>query len=282
MALAGVDRVRRTAIDIGEGAFDQRLVLEGHGQELVQLADAFNLMLDKIQSLLGEMRDVSDNVAHDLRTPITRIRGMAEASLMAKADDYPGSRETLAKVIAECDIMSAMINTMLEIAQTDSGVMRLEHKPVDMGILLHEVRDLFLPAVEDAGIDLNLELQAAHLSLMGDKSRLQRLVSNLLDNAIKFSPGGGRITLSICGGEGAIRLFVTDCGMGIPEGDMPYVFDRFYRSDRSRGALGNGLGLSYAKSIAMAHGGDIHIQSRFGHGTSVCVTLPATPTDPLG
>jgi len=278
-ALAGVDRVRRTAIDIGEGAFDRRLVLEGHGQELVELADAFNVMLDKIQQLLGEMQDVSNNIAHDLRTPITRIRGLAESGLMAKAGNDPGSKETLAEVIAECDRLTVMINTMLEIAQTDSGVVRLERKPVDMGALLHEACDLFSPVAEDAGIDLNLELEDTHLLVVGDKSRLQRLVANLVDNAIKFSPEGSHITLTACKDGEKIHFFVMDNGMGIPEEDMPHIFDRFYRSDRSRSAIGNGLGLSYAKSIATAHGGDIHIKSQSGKGTSVCVMFPAAPCD---
>jgi len=278
-ALAGVDRVRRTAIDIGEGAFDRRLVLEGHGQELVELADAFNVMLDKIQQLLKEMQYVSDNIAHDLRSPITRIRGMVETALMDKAGDCSESQEGLAEVINECDRLSAMINTMLEIAQADSGIMRMECNPVDMGALLHEVCDLFSPVAEDVNIDLRLELNASHLMVMGDKSRLQRLMANLVDNAIKFSPEGSHIRLAACREGETICLFVMDNGMGIPEEDMPHIFDRFYRSDRSRSTLGNGLGLSYAKSIVTAHGGDIHIQSQPGNNTSVRVTLPAEPDD---
>jgi len=278
-ALAGVERVRRTAIDIGEGAFDQRLVLEGHGQELVALADAFNVMLDKIQQLLGEMRDVSDNIAHDLRTPVTRIRGMAEAALMASSGDDCENQQTLAEVIDECDRLSMMINTMLEIAQSDSGALRLERKPVDMAALLHEVCDLFSPVAEDAEIDLKLELNAAHLMVSGDQSRLQRLMANLVDNAIKFSPAGSRIRLAACREGETICLFVIDSGIGIPEKDMAHIFDRFYRSDRSRSTLGNGLGLSYAKSIATAHCGDIQIQSQPGSSTSVRVTLPVIPDD---
>ncbi len=278
-ALAGVERVRRTAIDIGEGAFDRRLVLEGHGQELVDLADAFNVMLDKIQQLLGEMRDVSDNIAHDLRTPVTRIRGMAEAALMAGTGDSCENQETLAEVIDECDRLNVMINTMLEIAQSDSGALRLECQPVDMAALLHDVCDLFSPVAEDADIDLKLDLNTAQLMVTGDQSRLQRLMANLVDNAIKFSPAGSRIRLAACREDETICLFVMDNGMGIPEEDMPHIFDRFYRSDRSRSTLGNGLGLSYAKSIATAHGGDIQIQSQPGNSTSVRVTLPIAPSD---
>jgi len=278
-ALTGVDRVRRMAIDIGEGAFDRRLTLQSHGQELVELADAFNVMLDKIEQLLGEMRGVSDNIAHDLRTPLSRIRGMAEAALMDRAGDQSASEDMLAKIVDECDRLSTMINTMLEIAQTDSGVMRLERSPVDMAALLHEVCDIFSSVAEDSDIDLKLELNATHLMVTGDKSRLQRLMANLVDNAIKFSPAGSRIRLAGCREADTICLFVMDNGMGIEPEDMPHIFDRFYRSDRSRSSLGNGLGLSYAKSIVTAHGGDIQVQSQPGSNTSVRVTLPSIPDD---
>ncbi len=278
-ALAGVDRVRQMAIDIGEGAFDRRLALQGHGQELVELADAFNSMLDKIEQLLGEMRDVSDNIAHDLRTPVTRIRGLAETALMSKSGNHAEHEEALAEVVDECDRLSMMINTMLEIAQSDSGTIQLERKPVDMGEMLHEACDLFSSVAEDAGIDLKLELNTTNLMVTGDQSRLQRLMANLIDNAIKFSPEGSRIRLAACREAENICLFVMDNGMGISEADMPHIFDRFYRSDRSRSTLGNGLGLSYVKSIVTAHGGSIHIQSQPGSNTSVRITLPATPND---
>jgi len=272
--LTGVDQIRRAAIDIGEGDFDRRLILDGHGQELAELADAFNGMLDRIQRLLGEMRDVSDNIAHDLRTPITRIHGLAEAGLMASADSSSGRGEVLGAIISECHHLTAMINTMLEIAQTDSGIMRLERKPVDMGELLHDACDLFVPVAEDAGIELTLKLDVPHLLVMGDKPRLQRLIANLVDNAIKFSSQGDRVLLTACQDGKEIRLFVDDTGMGISVEDMPHIFDRFYRSDQSRSTPGNGLGLSYAKSIAKAHGGDIHIDSQYGRGAKVTLILP--------
>jgi len=275
-ALSGVELVRRTAMNIGDGDFESRLNLTGHGQELVELAEAFNLMLDKIQKLLKDMRDVSDNIAHDLRTPITRIRCMAETGLMTKKGHNAECEEALADIVPECERLSALINTMLEIAQTDSGVMTMEHKPVDMAKLLYEVCDLFSPVAGDSNIELKLELQSDHLTVLGDKPRLQRLMANLVDNAIKFSPAGSHITLTADKQENLIRLFVTDHGMGIAEDDMAHIFERFYRSDRSRSMPGNGLGLSYAKSIITAHGGEICIHSQPKNNTTVCVTLPST------
>jgi len=273
-ALAGVDQVRRAAIDIGDGAIDRRLELGGHGQELVEMADAFNVMLDKIQRLLGEMRDVSDNIAHDLRTPITRIRGMAEAGLLARAGPESEHREMMAATIEECDRLTAMINTMLEIAQTDSGVMQPDRRKIDLAKLVREACELFMPVAEDAGIKMQLELPEVPLTMMADEARLQRMIANLLDNAIKFTERGGQVAVNARKKGYQIILTVADTGIGISERDMPHIFDRFYRSDRSRSSPGNGLGLAYARSLARAHGGDIRIESRPERGTKVVVMLP--------
>jgi len=273
--LAGVDQVRRTAMEIGEGDLDRRLVLDGHGQELVELADVFNTMLDRIQHVLGEMRDVSDHIAHDLRTPVARIRGIAESSLMDRNSTASGKDESLAVIVEESDRLSAMINTMLEIAQTDSGVALLESAPVDIAGLLREAHDLFLPVAEDADIEMAVESGDAPILLTGDAVRLQRLIANLLDNAIKFTPRGGRIICSVGMTNDGIELVISDTGIGISVAAMPHIFERFYRGDNSRSKPGNGLGLSYARSIARAHGGEIRIDSKQGQGTTVTVTLPA-------
>ncbi|TLS78330.1 HAMP domain-containing histidine kinase [Mariprofundus erugo] len=271
--LAGVDQIRRTAMEIGEGDLDHRLVLDRHGRELVELADGFNTMLDRIQRLLGEMRDVSDHIAHDLRTPVARIRGMAESALMTRGE-YAPDGEALALIIEESDRLSAMINTMLEIAQTDSGVTTLKKQTVDFSGLLQDACELFLPVAEDAGIDVTLVAGEQPLLLDGDAGRLQRLIANLLDNAIKFTPRGGRITCAAGIVDGWIELVIRDSGSGISDEALPHIFDRFYRADHSRSTPGNGLGLSYAQSIVRAHGGGIEITSVYGEGTTVVVRLP--------
>ena len=274
--LAAVDQVRRTAMEISEGELDRRLVLDGHGQELVELADVFNTMLDRIQKLLGEMRDVSDHIAHDLRTPVARIRGIAESGLMTNKAAAVEKHEALAAIIEESDRLSAMINTMLEIAQTESGVVPLESAAVDVVYLLREAYDLFLPMAEDAGVDMFIKVEDEPLQIMGDAVRLQRLIANLLDNAIKFTPAGGYISCCARKQNAVVQLVVADTGAGIEDYALPHIFERFYRADNSRSTPGNGLGLSYAKSIARAHGGDIRIESRYGHGTTVTVSLSDT------
>jgi len=271
--LAGVDQVRRTAKEIGEGDLDRRLVLDGHGQELVELAGVFNTMLDRIQGLLGEMRDVSDHIAHDLRTPVARIRGLAESSLMKQGREAAATEEALAAIVEESDRLSAMINTMLEIAQTDSGVMQMDMATVDIAGLLREAHELFLPVAEDAGITMVLDEDNVPMELTGDASRLQRLIANLLDNAIKFTPAGGRIRCEVQRSGNAITLTVADTGIGVSVEAVPHIFERFYRGDNSRSTPGNGLGLSYAQSIARAHRGDIHIESQPGQGTTITVSF---------
>jgi len=271
--LIGVDQVRRTAMEIGDGDLDRRLVLDGHGRELVELAGVFNTMLDRIQGLLGEMRDVSDHIAHDLRTPVARIRGLAESSLMKQGREASAAEEALAAIVEESDRLSAMINTMLEIAQADSGVMQMETASVDIAGILREAHELFLPVTEDAGITMVLETEHAPMVLMGDGARLQRLIANLLDNAIKFTPAGGRIRCGVQRTDGTITLSISDTGIGVSVEALPHIFERFYRADNSRSTPGNGLGLSYAQSIARAHGGDIHIDSQPGEGTTITVVF---------
>jgi len=274
-ALAGVDRVRKAAIEIGDGAFDQRLELEGHGQELIDLAEAFNTMLDRIQKLIGEMRDVSDNIAHDLRSPLARIRGIAEAGLMsAGADSPPENREALATVINECDRLTSMINTMLEIAQTDAGLINQQQERIDLVMLLHDACELFQPVAEDAGMKLTIDAPDCALLVTGNKARLQRAIANLIDNALKFSHEEGHIRLIAEADGNLVRTHIRDHGIGISADDRAHIFERFYRSDLSRSKPGNGLGLSYAMSIIRSHGGTIDVTGTPGGGSTFTVRLP--------
>jgi heavy metal sensor kinase len=275
-AMSGVQRVTDTATRIGRHDLARRVPLASEGEEINALAHAFNAMLERIESLLSELRQITDNVAHELRTPITRIRGTAETTLKANGDlnEY---REMAASVIDGCDELIEMIATMLEIAKTDSGVAELDITPLDIREIVDEAADLFAPMAEDKGIDIRLVKPSRGAMVSGDRPRLQRVVANLLDNAIKYTPPGGTVTLTVDTGAGGVRVEITDTGVGIDEKYISRVFDRFYRGDKSRSTSGSGLGLSLALAIIRAHGGDITVKSTDA-GSSFTVFLPNEPS----
>jgi len=269
-----VEQVRHAAIGISEGELNHRVELKGQGQELSDLANAFNTMLDRIQLLIGEMRDVSDHIAHDLRTPVSRIRGLAETSLIKNKNVPSSQAEALATIVEEAEQLGEMINTMLEITQTDAGLIDQQQECVGLAALLHEVHDFFLPAAEDAGISFSIDLPDQHLQVLGNRMRLQRAISSLIDNSLKFSDEGGQVSLTTEIAGDVLLVHIRDEGIGISTEDMDHIFERFYRSDQSRNKLGNGLGLSYAMSIIRSHGGNIEVESSIGIGSTFTIRLP--------
>ncbi|MFQ5848610.1 MAG: sensor histidine kinase [Candidatus Methylomirabilales bacterium] len=273
-AMSGVERVTQTAVRIGQGDLSRRVPLGNEGQEIEDLAKAFNDMLARIQMLVRELKEVTNNIAHDLRSPITRVRGIAETTL-AGDHNFDAYREMAGAVIEESDRLVAMINTMLEIAQTDSGIADFSKTPVDVGKLIKDARELFRPVAEDKGIHLQVDVPVEHLTVLGDTARLQRVVANLLDNAIKYSSAGGNVLMSTKATAPGVAIEVVDVGVGITDGELPHIFERFYRGDRSRSTPGSGLGLSLARAIVRAHGGDITATSSPGKGSTFTVLLPA-------
>ena len=274
-ALSGVTAVTRTARRIADGAFEQRVPVKIAGDEIDQMAVMFNRMLDRIETLVSGIRDMGDNIAHDLRGPITRIRGLAEITLTTKTgiDDF---EQMAASTIEECDGLLDMINAMLLISQSEAGASRIERKPVDLSRLSEDACELFLPAAEDSQVNLTCTIPEKSVLLNGDVRLLQRMIANLLDNAIKYTPAGGTVSLALERQkmDGIIRLTVRDDGIGIAPAERAHIFDRFYRGDASRSQPGNGLGLSLARAVAQAHGGDITVFSQPGEGSEFVVSLP--------
>ncbi len=271
-AVSGVEAITRTAQKISGGTLDERVPVKARGDEIDQLATTFNQMLDRIQTLLTEIKEMSDNIAHDLRSPITRIRGIAEVTLATgkSLSEYEGMA---ASTIEECDRLLNMINTMLMISKTESGVDKLSHEEIDLAALVREACELFNPTAEDKGVSLNCDVpKRSHF--LGDTQMTQRMVSNLLDNAIKYTPSGGSVTVSINENGTHFVISVKDTGCGISPDDLPRIFERFYRCDQSRPQSGIGLGLSLARAIARAHGGDITATSLSNQGSTFTVTLP--------
>jgi len=277
-AMAGVQKVTDTATNIGRNDLGRRVPLTYEGEEINALAHAFNAMLERIEILITEIRQVTDNVAHELRTPITRIRGMAETTLKG-TDDIFEYKEMAASVIEGSDELIEMIGTMLELAKTDSGTIELEPVPLDVVELVEEAVDLFMPMAEDKGIDILLDNPSITVTIIGDRRRLQRVVSNLLDNAIKYTPGGGVITVTIKIESETVNVTIADTGIGISDNDLPRIFERFYRGDKSRSTTGNGLGLSLALAVIQAHRGSITVKSS-NHGSTFTFFLPAFSSQP--
>ena len=273
-ALAGVEAVMRTARQISESSLKERVPVKKYQDEIDQLAITFNQMLDRIQTLVAGIREMSDNIAHDLKSPITRIRGISEVSLTTGASEKE-YEDMAASTVEECDRLLDMINTMLVISKTEAGVNKLDSRELDIGAVVRDACELFRSPAEDKNLRLVCDV-SGNFSVFGDNRMIQRMIANLLDNAIKYTPAGGSIEVTInTGTHDTVAIAVKDTGVGISEEDLPRIFERFYRCDPSRSEAGIGLGLSFARAIARAHGGDIRVTSTSGQGSTFSVTLPA-------
>lgn len=272
-AMSGVERVRQTAVSIGKGDLLSRVPLGNEGQEINDLARAFNDMLERIQGVVIELREVTNHIAHDLRSPITRIRGMAETTMTGEqtVEEY---REMAEIVVEESDRLVGMINVMLDIAMTEAGDRLAAREDVDIVRVVESACEIFQTIAEDRGQTLEVDGFDGPLVIRGNLSQLQRMVSNLLDNACKFTSPGGVIRLSLGSTKTHVTTTVTDTGIGISQEDLPRIFEQFYRADRSRTTPGNGLGLSHVKAIVRAHCGEIRVESAPGAGSSFTVHLP--------
>lgn len=271
-AVSGVEAVTQTARKISGGTLEERVPVKNRGDEVDQLAITFNQMLDRIQVLLTEIKDMNDHIAHDLRSPIARIRGTAEVALTSgkSLNDYENLAAT---TIEECDRLLEMINTMLMISKAEAGVEGLSREEIDLTRFVREACELFQPSAEDQGVALSCHLPEGS-RLSGDARMIQRMISNLLDNAIKYTPPGGSVAVSLAEEKARVLVSVKDTGCGISPSDLPRIFDRFYRGDQSRSKPGFGLGLSLARAIARAHGGDITAASTPGQGSTFTAALP--------
>jgi heavy metal sensor kinase len=274
-ALAGVEAVTRTARQISEGSLKERVPVKKNQDEIDQLATTFNQMLDRIQTLVTGIREMSDNIAHDLKSPITRIRGISEVSLTIGASEKE-YENMAASTVEECDRLLDMINTMLVISKTEAGVNKLDAKELDIGTVVHDACELFRSPAEDKDLRLVCDV-SDNFSISGDNRLIQRMIANLLDNAIKYTPAGGSIEVTVNTlNNDAVAITVKDTGIGISEKDIPRIFERFYRCDPSRSEAGIGLGLSFARAIARAHGGNITVSGEPNKGSTFTITLSQT------
>ena len=270
-ALLGIQEITNAACSISDGALEQRVVVRSHGHELDQLAQAFNAMLDRIQTLIVSMREMTDNLAHDLRSPLGHIRAAAEITL-TDGKSCPEMEALATAITEECDRLLEMINTTLDIAEAESGAVQSKLDDIDLVTVINDAQELFQPIAEDKNIIIKSNSPKQCL-ILGDRQRLQRVIANLLDNALKYTSPGGQVSLKLNDKNNQVQLSIEDTGMGISTDETIRIFERFYRCDKSRTHDGNGLGLSLAQAFVRAHGGNINIDSTLGEGSIFTVTL---------
>ncbi len=249
--------VSATAMAIAGGDFSQRGRLSGRGDEFDQLAETINDMLDRMARLMEAVREVSNAIAHDLRTPITRARARLEEATL-HAETVGQLRAAIERATADLDGIVAVFQALLRIAEIEAGSRRSAFATLDVAPLLADVAELDGAVAEDKGIALTVRSPAS-LPAFGDRELIQQAVANLVDNAVKFSPPGGTVTLSAASTVRGVEIAVVDQGPGIPEADRERAAERFFRGESARNSPGAGLGLALVQAVAQLHGGVLHL-----------------------
>jgi signal transduction histidine kinase len=267
------DMTATVASILETGSTRSRVPVARSGDPLDDAAVLMNRMLDRIDVLLDGLRGAVDNVAHDLRTPLTRLRASAETALRSARtpDEY---RSALADCLEEIEHVTTMLDTMMDIGEAETGVMRLSVEPVDLARVVESAVDLYRDTAEMRQVTLRTELPP-HLSARADPQRLRQAIANLVDNAVKYTAAGGCVVVTATAEGGGRAVSVSDTGAGISPADLPHIWERLFRGDRSRSERGLGLGLSLVKAIVHAHGGTVAVRSEPGRGSTFTITLPA-------
>ena len=271
-ALSGVKTVTQTAQDITGTNLEARVKTKNNKNELGQLVITFNSMLDRIEELVKNIREMSDNIAHDLKSPITRIRGFAELALVHE-ENLENYRTMASNTIEESDRLLDMINTMLVISRAEADQGDFEFKITNLSLMIENACELFAPLAEDKNIKLSQTIQGKIL-IFADMKMLQRAFSNLLDNAIKYTSENGQVNVIVVIKDNKIIIEIEDSGIGIERAEFEKIFERCYRADISRTSAGSGLGLSLARTVVHEHNGNISVSSRKDQGSVFKITLP--------
>jgi len=275
LLLAGRARRRLAATEaavaqVMRGDLRKRLPVGGGNDEFDRLAGNVNRMLDEIERLLGEVSSVSDAVAHDLRTPLTRLRARLERT-REQASSVAEFREAVDQGLAWIDQTLAMVTAVLRIGEIEHGRRFAGFAPVDLAEVVREAAEFFEPVAEEKTVSLDVAVEAGIPPVEGDRDLLFETVSNLVDNAVKFTPPGGRVRIGLAREEGGVVILVEDTGPGIPPAERDQVFQRFYRAERARRTPGNGLGLGLVAAIAKLHGFTVDLRASPGGGARFAV-----------
>jgi hypothetical protein len=275
--LARLDVINRTSREIIAGDLGRRVPLSRAGDEFDDLASHLNRMLDRIERLLRGIREVSDNVAHDLRTPLNRLRNRLELAAMREAPDSEIARD-IAAAVEETDRLIATFNSLLLIAEAEAGSVRETMEGFDLNEVIEGVGELYGPVAEEKDL-VFVANRGERATLYGNRNLITQALANLVDNAIKYTPAGGRVSVKLEKWGAGVSLVVSDTGPGIPEAERPRVVDRFVRLESSRHSPGTGLGLSLTAAVARMHDAEL-VLSDNAPGLSAALRFPRVTITP--
>jgi signal transduction histidine kinase len=279
-----VSRLARAAAAVSKGDYDHQLPVQGH-DEIAALTGQFNIMAQEVGNTHRMQRDFVANISHDLKTPLTSVQGFSQAILDGSIKDVAGYKHAAGIINNEAQRMSRMVGQLLSLTQLQSGLRTIELRHTELGPLLGQLVLAMQPQAEAAGVDLVARFAVNAAVVLGHADMLKQAFGNLIDNALKHTPGGGTITVSLLPASNGVDVVISDTGRGIPAAELQRVMERFYQVDKARSPGGDrnlGLGLAISREIVQAHHGEIRIESVEGHGTTVYVSLPAATSERHG